>query len=271
MKTDRVPSLLDRIDPLMSHPWFFPIVLGILGAGFALQNLRPIAAVLARKSETLEVLITARGLPEHHVMREADTVVVEIPKQYAPIGVVRAEHRARIARRAALRPMSSGELLLWSAIDQDYTPDTPSGAITPGYRAVTVLVDEESAIGYRVRPGDHVDLLLTLERKGDGTLSTLTLLQNVAVLSLGPVATEGESGFSSLSLMVLPKEAALIRHAQAKGKLSFALRSPNDHVTAQNNPYIEDEQLFQEPFRQLLQKERNQAVEIIRQPKESRE
>ncbi len=98
-----------------------------------------------------------------------------------------------------------------------------SGVVALGMRAVSVEVDEVTAVGGNLLPGDHVDILVTtrIERapglaEDEYILRTTTLLQDVEVLSVAQesqkpaaqaAATEdGEEGSASYTSGRLPDD-----------------------------------------------------------------
>ena len=91
-----------------------------------------------------------------------------------------------------------------------------------------------------LRPGDRVDVLYTTRQGGE--IKTSTLLQNLLVLSVGGATTvEGEAvagrrSAKSVSLSVTTEQAQLVVEAKALGRLTLALRNPEDVVLLENLP-----------------------------------
>src|SRR6266852_5204850 len=59
--------------------------------------------------------------------------------------------------------------------------------INPKGRAVTIDVQEKTAVGLWVRPNDHVDVIGNFRDPENQQLKTVTLLQNVVVLATGRI------------------------------------------------------------------------------------
>lgn len=245
--------------------WYFSALFAFVGVLLLYRSLHDYQRRLHNDSEVVEILITDRALPEGHLFSKEDFKVASILKKYIPIGAVMATDDAKLLKQTLVRPAAEGEMILWSAIGYDLSPPAPSRRIVKGYRALSLLVDEESSIGYLIHAGDRVDLLITVPQKNSAESVTLTLLQNVAVLSTGIENQNGEA-YNSVHLMVLPKEAAVIQHAKSKGKISLVLRNPHDRVPGQVLPYIHDQNLSEMAFRQAIQREHDEAIEIIKAP-----
>ncbi|BAJ01069.1 Flp pilus assembly protein CpaB [Shewanella violacea] len=130
-----------------------------------------------------------------------------------------------------------------------------SVSLRPGYRAVSVPVDQVTANSGLVGPGDFVDVLLLasqeqeLRTRGNDTQSLYvkTIARNVRVLAFNHavkveqyIAAQKEyKGFipddSAVTLEVLPKQANRIILANQLGILTLVLRSNNDSVDEANS------------------------------------
>ena len=99
---------------------------------------------------------------------------------------------------------------------------------------------------------------------GESQPTTLTLLQNVAVLDVGNPQRGDQRSYSTVTLMVLPNEVALITFAEHHGSLTLALRNPEDHQTSNHLSLVGRTELVESAFRNSLQEERNRRIEIIR-------
>ena len=123
------------------------------------------------------------------------------------------------------------------------------GMIPEGKRAFTIRTPNvASGVAGLVQPGDHVDVLLTVDRDDEdedtGGGAVVTLLQDIEVLAVdqhldGSVApptsekSKGRSvatpaGIESVTLIASPGEAMRLSLAQSKGTLQLSLRSPGN-------------------------------------------
>jgi pilus assembly protein CpaB len=108
-------------------------------------------------------------------------------------------------------------------------------------RAVSIAVDNTSAVSGLVRPNDKVDIVGTFRFPVEQASTALdvvtwTLLQDVTVLAVGQSMSRGghdanRRGYSTLTLALSPEEAELIIFAEQKGKLTLTLRNPADVYT----------------------------------------
>ena len=99
---------------------------------------------------------------------------------------------------------------------------------------MTVSVDEESGVGFMIKPGDNVDILLTFETAENQRLftATATILQSVKVIGVGAnfKGNETQGDYNSVTLALTPEEAELLTFAKDKGRINLALRPLGDRV-----------------------------------------
>ncbi len=113
-----------------------------------------------------------------------------------------------------------------------------AAVLRPGMRAVTVEIDKVSGNSGLVFPGDHIDLILTLELKDEknrptGRRASETILRNVRVIAMGQkvesfatIEADPEARpATTATLEVAPEHAERIHVAQELGRLALSLRS----------------------------------------------
>jgi pilus assembly protein CpaB len=109
-------------------------------------------------------------------------------------------------------------------------------AILPaGMRAISTRIKEETGVGKLILPNDHVDVILTVRKRGrtggDEHVSD-TLFRNVRVLAIGQMieAREGKklAEGNTATLELTPQQTEELAAANAKGEISLALRSIAD-------------------------------------------
>lgn len=171
-----------------------------------------------------------------------------IPVDFIQPGALNSLESA-LGKRVAI-DISVGEQILQSKF-ADSMPRGPGSTLamkTPfGKRATTLSIDELSAVGGMVRPGDYVDVLGSFpfpQMVGDKVemqVVSVMLFQNILVLAVGnelerELSSNTARGSQSsprqtsatITLAFSPQEAELITFAQEQGKLRLILRSPLD-------------------------------------------
>jgi len=178
----------------------------------------------------VELLVAARALSPGESLGVEDVVVRRVPEDYVDGRRVRASDLEAILGLPLDTTLAAGEGIVWS----DVTGPTArgrqlSGLVAEGMRAVTITSKANLFEGL-LRPGDRVDVLLTVAE--DQGPETYTLLQNVLVLSVGGDlgGSDGERprGSASVNLSVDLDDARALMRAERRGQLRLVLRNPRD-------------------------------------------
>ena len=201
----------------------------------------PAEATPAEPPDLRAVLAAARDLPAGTLLGEGDMVeagieadsvrsghllVEELPETGPPYGHALREAipaGAPLTRQAMVGPRQRGFL---------------AAVLTPGTRAITILLGEGTRHSGLIDPGDRVDVVLTARsRTGDGLENALsrTILEDVRVLAVdrqigsapGPSNEPGEverTKIVTATLEVLPEQTGLLALGEHKGELALAVR-----------------------------------------------
>ena len=181
----------------------------------------------ANAARQVRVLVAAGPVQVGQRLTAADLALLDWPEGKQPAGSLgRVEDGAG---RAAIVALVPGELVL----DQELASrDAGAGlpvAIPTGMRAMSVGVDDVTAVAGFVTPGTTVDVLAT----GTGPRGpvTRTILEHVRVLAVGQeVQTINAKPQSApvVTLLVSPEDGEKLTLAAAQGKLHLALRNTYD-------------------------------------------
>ena len=106
--------------------------------------------------------------------------------------------------------------------------------VRPGMRAASVEVNQVSGVSGFILPGDRVDMLVTVERvQNPEDAYTQTILQDIEVLAAGMKTTTQDNkpiAVQAVTLLVDPKEAEVMAHAQRQGSITLVLRARDDNA-----------------------------------------
>src|SRR5262249_47054086 len=97
-----------------------------------------------------------------------------------------------------------------------------SKVLAPGMRAVTIKVEIDGAVAGFVVPGSYVDVIHI--EKGEAKI----ILQKLRVLAVGVPDKDNKEPRNAVTLEVKADDAEKLTAATQKGKLSLALRRPDD-------------------------------------------
>lgn len=106
--------------------------------------------------------------------------------------------------------------------------------LTPGMRAVSIIVSAESGAGGFVLPNDRIDVIQT-RKINDAAISRI-VLSNVRVLAVDQTFSQEKDTKTVIAktatVEVTPEQAELLSSAQGAGQLSLALRPLGDNEVA---------------------------------------
>ena len=206
-------------------------------------------AELTPHVEEVAVVVASRDLVKGDRLDANTLAVRSMPADMVDSDAVRPDQFNGIEGQVLTHNLASGRPLLHSFVDRKFPLDF-SDTIPQRRRALTIQVDEINAIAGYIRPGNRIDLFVTLPPGAldpdakDGDQEVLPLLENIEVLAAGRLPAYDyeervrrmrlgepqpvEHNFATLTLNVTPREAAIVATAQDKGTLLAVLRNRED-------------------------------------------
>jgi pilus assembly protein CpaB len=215
------------------------LVVGVIAAMAANRFLSArIDAIEARnRTAMVEVVVAKVDLPKGESIGPGNVALRAIPRDYAHSNALTNNSFGSAIGRKLAYNIKGGEMLLSSMLEAD-KPATFSARVGIGWRAMTVAVDEINSISGLLEPGDVIDLIAGLERKGNKL--TMPLLQGVQVIATGqrladdPLTGERKQ-YATVTLNVTPSQAITLIAARDGGKITALLRNPADRQAAPAN------------------------------------
>ena len=182
-------------------------------------------------SDSNPVLVAARDLPAGAQLTPADLAIAHVRVDDSIYqALVPAGERTGVVGKVLAEPLHARQFL-----GRAHVSDQP--ALAPGQLAMTIPVSAETVAGGRIRPGTHVQVLVTTN-KGRPESRTQVVLPRVAVYDVGrdgrasvvntsaTGTTAAEAAPTSLTVVVTQDEALALGHARLNGDLHVALLPP---------------------------------------------
>lgn len=227
------------------------ILLGIFTSTLLYLYLSGITAKV-EKAKYAEVIVAAKDIPVNTTIKEDMLVRKKIPVGYNhPLSVSDGK---KLAGKVTTQPVTAGmEILSNQVINLGDRSEGLSYAIPIGKRAMSVPVDDVTAVGGMLKPGDWVDVISTLAGNENPPVNyTAVVLERIQVLAVGNVLENAKSTADAKSadkktvtLAVEEKEALKLKMAVERGTISLLLRAPTDTVIEKQKPITVDEILKQ--------------------------
>ena len=187
------------------------------------------------------LLVATKPIEVGTVLTDGMLAPRDVPVAYVESRAVRASEKARVLGLRVSTRVQPQQTVMWTdmAITADDRRDL-SSLVEPGMRAITVRAKGggNDRANELIRPGDRVDVVLTTSGATDKDPQvSKVLFQNVLVLAVG--LDTGNDGAGSdkrasvshdsvLTLSLTIREAQMESLAAEKGRLSVALRNPDD-------------------------------------------
>ncbi|HET7786080.1 MAG TPA: Flp pilus assembly protein CpaB [Myxococcales bacterium] len=255
------------------NPLLAAVALGLLAGATAWSSIRARERKVSERWQTVGVLCATEDIPEGKELTAQMVAVREIPVQFVTDSYIKVDAQGAVkdspVGQRVLVPLKAGDPLLASSFESTRQADF-STMISPRGRAVTIDVQEKSAVGLWVQPNDHVDVVASFHDPASHELKMVTLLQNVVVLATGRITAnsawipDGERKFGTVTLLVLPEEAEMVTLAQELGTLTLLLRNPDDLDVQEQRSVVDQKMLVTGDRAGELQQRRYRTIQIIR-------
>lgn len=187
----------------------------------------------------IPVLVAAEDLPLGTVLTDEMLAVRDLPESYVEPRHIPAAEANRVIGLRISSAVRANESLLWTDLANSEQRRDLSALVQDGMRAFTIRADPTASFGGLLRPGDRVDVLLTVEQGGGH--ETAPIAQNLLVLAAGrdlggrsSSATPGE--VNQITLSVTLEQSQILALAQERGEIHLVLRNPDDIQIVERAP-----------------------------------
>ena len=225
------------------RPQTLLVLVVALGCGLAAAvGVRSMGKSSAPPVETVSAVVAAVDVRRGEELTESMIEIRQIPKNQAPDGLIPTVEEA--VSRTADFPFLKGEFIVEPKLFPKGSGAGLAAMVPPGMRAFTIQTPSfSSTLAGLIRPRDRVDVLLTMEQESDqGGTTTSTLLQQIELLAVHTTIDAPSSDkvkpneTRSVTLLVTPKEAAILDLGQNKGTLHLSLRNIKDEADHETPP-----------------------------------
>lgn len=219
----------------MSGKSLIPLVIGLGIGGFALKLVfDTVKRAQGAKPEIVAVWAAAEDIPRGVAIEETMITAMQYPSSNVPQGAFKKKEDliGRVPRTTAPAGLPLMESIL-------LPPGAKPGLwVKPGYRAVSIKIDESSGVSNLLQPGSSVDVVgyfNVVRNKKRETISR-TLIENVEVAAVGARISAGNENQDgkvapparAVTLFVKPNDVPTIHLAEQQGKIKLSMRSSED-------------------------------------------
>lgn len=229
---------------------FLALICGFIAAGSAYVFLNNTPN--SPKVETQPIVVAKNNIPARSIIKAEQLMTQEVPSQGYPIGG--ASSIESVVGSVALINLTAGDSIVASMIapqnSSHPTPslDSSSFTVPEGKRAVAVPINLVSGVGYSVKPGDYVDVLVTMDipnPTGSPQTTTSLAAQDVLVLSVRASTLEeskdAQTEPRSYTLALSVPQAMAITLGSEKGSIRLLLRNPANTDVQSPKPFTPEQ------------------------------
>ncbi len=239
---------------------FIPLILAVLlGLAAVLAVGRLLQARKQADEKTTTVVAVARDITAGEVLSSDALMEKRIPLSARPAQAIFWPRAEMVVGQKALRSVAQGDYLLLPDVGLSRSM---ADIVGEGEWAVSLTVPA-GGIARIVQPGDEVAVIGTFRIKSQVSSAdlaaapeevareaTMVLFPRVRVLDVGALSAGGDVSAGELILALPPQQAQVLIAAQAKARLTLALRRPGDDAAINR---IDTGMVNEETFDKLLQ------------------
>lgn len=211
------------------------IIFGLAAAFGVYQYLNNLKASYRSSGNFKQVVVPKQMIGPKTMVTEQMVKVKDIPVELIQPGT--AMEPNEVVGKISRNELYPEEPILLSRLHKDN--DLEGGlalTIPEGQRALTVAVDDVSGVAGLLRPGDHVDVLVTFDHEAEKTTLTSLIMQNITILAVGQSLDSAQKGdkkvnTQTVTMSVKPDQAPPLTLASENGTIRLMLRSPKDQGT----------------------------------------
>lgn len=204
-------------------------IVGAVAVFFAVLSF--VSDVNAKVGQLVTVVALKQDVPAYQQVQPQDLELVSVPRRWLP-------DSALLDAKDVVGLVSPTALPKGTYAQQGMFVNRPG--VQNGYREVAILVDAETGVAGKVRPGDRVDMLVTMggREQGGGAERAQVWVTNALVINVGLVETVdrqnaqgnlGEGKAVPVTFALPIRDALKVAYAESFAvKVRLALRGGGD-------------------------------------------
>ena len=207
----------------------------------ATQNAQAIATAPVQPEaagSVIDVLVATGRIEEGAELRAELFTPLPMEPDKTPMAVIRAKDLELIVGKFSSRLINANMPLVLDDISDN--PPLNAISIPPGYRAVSINVDNRTSVEGFAKPNSRVDVLWTFNQNGENKVATIARF--VKVLSVGGstgvvgqrAAVENKGG--TVTLLVTERDAKKVELARSNGAISLSLVGESETNVSSGEP-----------------------------------
>ena len=227
----------------------FAVLFGLVGAYYAKHLMREAPVAEPQRPRPQIVPLASADLVSGRTITLGDIVLMGMTREK-----MRSEELpralmsdpAQIIGRTLRQPLAEGSAFEPTAFYPEGMGPSVAERLQPGYRALTVPLENGPAELAMVSPGMMVDIVFRTNSESEDRIpeTTVTLLERVEVLAIGEetfvgtraaaMRSGGRNSKVTVTLAVTPEQAGALKVVEGHGLMSLVVRAVDDEMLVGN-------------------------------------
>lgn len=225
-------------------PLILAIVLGVVAAKIARDTMLKNKTAAAPTGKLAKIVVVKNDIMPGSELKSDDLTTANVDADKVPASSF--QDPAALAGRVAEVMLVKNSPVVEQMLAPTGTGSGLQALVPTGMRAITMEVNEFSAVAGLITPGCHVDVIATIAGGDTGSQVAKTIVQNVKVTAVGQrtnVATDGSAPpaatpnemYKSITMLCSPEDAEAIELACSTGRPRLVLRGGRDNDVVETN------------------------------------
>lgn len=279
------PSFRDASLLAGTSPLLIAGVLTLIGAALVWAMLAATEKQTRSSWQLTEVVVAAEDLNIGDVVTLENVALRSVPEPFKGSNVIKGDAMDFILDQKLAVAVQTGDPLFYSQFVSMRASRGLATRIMKRGRGYTIATSVTGSVGQWVKPGDSVDLIVTLvgvdpwaRKRGKGNAQAqpiaFTVLQNVRILATGKsdddlseaTLDERDKAYGDVTLLLTAAEAEIVALSSNLGKITLTLRAEQDDDVEleRDRGYTNINSLIEGDRVKLLQKKRFAIIKMIR-------
>lgn len=185
-------------------------------------------AAIREQIPLAKVVVAAKDLDIGTKLNESNLILADWPKANVPKGAF--DKIESVTGRVTVTKMLAGKPVVAAELAGEGSGAGLVAQIRPGYRAMSIRVDEVIGVGGFILPATFVDVI-AVEGTGNEQRTAGTILERIPVLAVAQetFVEEGKAKLvKTVTMEVTPRQAEKLAAQINEGPIHLVLRNPSD-------------------------------------------
>ena len=220
-------------------PVVMALVLGGVAAKLVHDSLKKPREIKVVEKKSCQIVVAVTDLIVGEEIRPQDVMLAPVTSATPPPDTF--INLADVVGRVLTSPVLKGQSLLKTILEARGAGGSLATYVPPGFRAMTMNVDEPNSLAGMLLPGCHVDIVATLSAGKESIARTL--IKNILVQAVGQRLTTAKPAdgkepgpFRTITIIVTPHDGELIELASSSAKIRLLLRGTSHSDNSELDP-----------------------------------